>query len=158
MNNRYSVERIMEIIAFVIATEHSGAAANDTMISELQQKGYTEPEIAAALSWIIERKHHVAEEATVPAPSNNTAFRVLNSIEQDIVTPEAWGQLMVYKELGFISNKDLENILERAMMMGIEGGLGAEEVKMIVAVYFFNEYTQGESGSRTLLFGTDSVN
>lgn len=56
MNNHYAVERVMDIIAYMISEGRQGAPLNAIDTATLQAQGYTDSEIAAALSWIMERQ------------------------------------------------------------------------------------------------------
>lgn len=150
MNNTYSVERVMDIIADVISERKSGTplAALDT--KQLQARGYSDSEISAALSWIIERGVQSAEE-------DSDGFRILHGIEQNVLSIDAWGMLMTYAELGFLGADDVEQILERAVMLGTERQVGIPEAKAIIAAYMLDGSFYASSGNRRLLLGSDSV-
>ncbi|MBM4178370.1 MAG: DUF494 domain-containing protein [Ignavibacteria bacterium] len=150
MNNTYSVERVMDIITDMISERKSGTplAALDT--DQLQQRGYSEAEIAAALSWIMEQGVQLTE-------SGSDGFRILHGIEQNVLTTEAWGMLMTYADLGFLAPDDVEQILERAVMMGSERLVGIPEIKAIIAAYMLDGSVYANSSNRRLLLGSDSV-
>lgn len=154
MNNHYAVERVMDIIAYMISEGRQGAplAAIDT--TSLQEQGYTDSEIAAALSWIMERQ---ADRDEIEGPGTGT-FRILHGIEQDVLDPDAWGMLMTYHQLGFLDSEDIEQILERAIVMGSERNVGIAEVKALIAAYVLHQQPLPQAGSRSLLLGSDSVN
>lgn len=157
MNDRYIVERIMEIIAFVIAERKLGEPLSRIELDELSRRGYTESEISAALSWILERQQAHPEEET-PDTSRPASFRVLHGIEQDLLRADAWGLLLSYRDLGFLSNEDIEAILERAVLMGSEGRISQSDIKALVAAYVMHQFPTPGTGSRNLLAGNDTVN
>ena len=157
MNHRYIVERIMEIIAFVISEQRMGTPLGNVDMDELQRRGYTESEISAALSWILERQVPAELEADVEASAPGS-FRILHGIEADMVQPEAWGLLLSYRDLGFLTNEDVEQLLERAVLMGSEVPVGASEIKALIAAYVMHQQPWSISGNRILLGGTDSIN
>ena len=150
MSDRYTVERIMEIIAFVIGARNQGTPLTKVDLGELHRRGFTESEISAALSWILER-------GTADA-SSDASFRILHGIEAETITPEGWGLLLSYVNLGFLTNEDVEQIIERAMLMAQETIIDVAEVRALVAVYVMHRGPLPESGSRSLLSGTDSIN
>lgn len=160
MSDRYTVERIMEIIAYVIGVRRKGTPLTKVDMGELHRLGYTDSEISAALSWILEK----ADDAATPGnkgtqvPGNSGSFRVLHGIEAETITPEAWGILLSYVNLGFLTNEDVEQIIERAMMMANETIVDVAEVRALVAVYVMHRGPLPLSGSRSLLSGTDSIN
>lgn len=150
MNNTYSVERVMDIIADMISERKSGTPLTALDTAALAERGYSDSEIAAALSWIIER----GVQATDEGPDG---FRILHGIEQNVLSIDAWGMLMTYAELGFLSPDDVEQILERAVMLGTERQVGIPEVKAIIAAYMLDGSYYASSGNRRLLLGSDSV-
>lgn len=157
MNHRYTVERIMEIIAFVISEQRMGTPLGSVDMDELQRRGYTESEISAALSWILERQIPAELDSDIEV-SEPGSFRVLHGIETDMMLPEAWGLLLSYRDLGFLTNEDVEQLLERAVLMGSEMRVGVNEIKSLIAAYVMNQQPWSASGNRILLGGTDSVN
>lgn len=155
MNDRYTVERIMEIIAYVMGARAQGTPLAKIDVAELSRRGYTDGEIAAALSWIMEG----ADEATHTdsEDSHRNSFRMLHGLEAETISPDAWGLLLSYRNLGFLSNEDLEQIIERAMMMGGDQDIDVDEIRAIVAAYLMHRHEQS-TGNRHLLSGTESVN
>jgi uncharacterized protein Smg (DUF494 family) len=158
MTDRYAVQRIMEIIAFVMSELRQHRPLTQIDVDELHRRGYTESEISAALSWIMERTSQSDAKARRSTPSKTTSFRVLHDLEHDLLTPEAWGMLLSYRDLGFLSNDDLEQILERAVVMGAEGGVDAMDVSNIIAVYLMNQQQSPIAGSKSLLDGSETIN
>jgi len=158
MNDRYTVERIMEIIAYVIGARAEGTPLAKIDVNELARLGYTDGEISAALNWILERADVMeAEHETDADDSDRLSFRILHGLESETITPEAWGLLLSYRNLGFLSNEDLEQIIERAMMLHGEMEVDLEEIRAIVAVYVSNQ-AERAGANRHLLSGTESVN
>jgi uncharacterized protein Smg (DUF494 family) len=91
--------------------------------------------------------------------SDADSFRILHGVEAETITPEAWGLLLTYRDLGFLTNEDLENIIERAMVMGAETNIvDIPEIRTLVAVYVMHQGPFAQTGSRNLLLGSDSVN
>jgi uncharacterized protein Smg (DUF494 family) len=162
MSDRYTVERIMEIIAYVMGVRRSGTPLMKVDTTELTKQGYTQSEISAAFSWIMER----GEQNIVPhdvqssehSGSGEGSFRILHGIEAETITPEAWGLLLSYRDLGFLTNEDLEQIIERAMVMGGETDVDIAEIRALVAVYVMHQGPFADTGSRNLLLGSDAVN
>jgi uncharacterized protein Smg (DUF494 family) len=153
MTDRYAVERIMEIIALV----GTGLIERkDITMGDLQGMGYTESEIATALSWIMEREGARPNDAK-SVPSSASSFRILHDIESDLLTPDAWGLVLIYRDLGFLSNEDIENILERAVLMGVDGGVSIADLKTLIANHIMQFAPPFDRGSRQMLSGGDSI-
>jgi uncharacterized protein Smg (DUF494 family) len=160
MSDRYTVERIMEIIAYVIGVGSKGTPLAKVDMGELHRLGYTDSEISAALSWILEKAQDTSgkNERGTQGQGDAGSFRILHGIEAETITPEGWGLLLSYVNLGFLTNDDVEQIIERAMMMANETIVDVPEVRTLVAVYVMHRGPLPLSGSRSLLSGTDSIN
>jgi uncharacterized protein Smg (DUF494 family) len=150
MNHTYSVERVMDIIADMISERKAGISLSSIDTSDLHERGYSDSEIAAALSWIIERGQ---QAPTLPADG----FRILHGIEHNVLTIDAWGMLLTYSELGFLSQDDVEQILERAVILGADRQVAVPEVKALIAAYMLDGSFSATSSNRRLLLGSDSV-
>ncbi|NQW30741.1 MAG: DUF494 family protein [Ignavibacteria bacterium] len=156
MSDRYTVERIMEIISIVIGEKSSGKPLSKINMDALQLRGFTESEISAALSWILERDAVLTQEDK--AASKENSFRILHRVESDTIQPDAWGVLLSYVDLGFLTNEDVEQILERCMLMSEETEVGIPEIRALVAVYIMHQHPLPEVGSRRTLSGNESIN
>jgi uncharacterized protein Smg (DUF494 family) len=157
MTDRYAVQRIMEIISFVMSELRQHRPLHDIDLDELQRRGYTEGEISAAFSWIMERGAEASQTASNTRAAKES-FRVLHGLEADLISPEAWGVLLTYQELGFLQASDVEGVLDRAMVMGAEHGVSEQDIMNIIAVYLMNQPTDVDLGGRTLLDGSETIN
>lgn len=150
MTNSYSVERVMDAITFIMSLQQPGSPLSSVDTRTLNAFGFSEAEIAAALSWLIERARIADDEP-------NGRFRILHGIEQNILTPDAWGMLMMYHEMRFLNADDVEQILERAVMLGMEREVDTPEIKAIIAAYVLYTATPS-SAHRRMLMGDEMVN
>lgn len=98
-----------------------------------------------------------ADRDEIEGPAKGT-FRILHGIEREVLEPDAWGMLMTYHQLGFLDSDDIEQILERAVVMGSERYVGVAEIKALIAAYVIHQQPLPQAGSRSLLLGSDSVN
>ncbi len=153
MNDLYTVERVMDIITYMISERTQGASLSTFDTTPLSLQGYTNSEIAAAISWMIERSSEHSEDEGAAA-----GYRILHGIERDAIDPEAWGMVLTYQSLGFLVADDVEAILERVIMMSAERHVGSAEIKAIIASYVLHQQPLPQAGSRSLLLGNDSVN
>jgi uncharacterized protein Smg (DUF494 family) len=154
MNTQYSVERVLDIIADLISGHMAGAALASIDTRPLHDQGYTDSEIAAAISWMLERRADRDELEDL----DHDGFRILHGIERELVSPDAWGMLLTYHEHGFLTSEDVENLLERAVVMGHERHVGAHEMKSLITAYIMNQNPLLPTGNRISLLGSDSVN
>lgn len=106
-------ERILELIVYLL-DELGENINNDSKVNkasdELTKNGFSEYEIGIALAWIQKNSASaIFKQETI----DNDAFRVLNSFEKYILTPEVHGYLITLKKLDLINNTDLEYILQK---------------------------------------------
>lgn len=150
MTHNYSIERVMDVLTYIMHVRAPGSPLSTVDTKALSSAGFSEAEIAAALSWVIERAGSTADDV-------DGRFRILHGIEQNILTPEAWGLLVMYHEMRFLSSDDVEQVLERAVMIGMEREVDTPEIKAIIAAYVLYTAT-ASSANRRMLMGDEMVN
>jgi Smg protein len=136
-------ERVVEILIYImqeIRKDTNDSKHLRVISKDLLKKGYTESEISSAFSWLLTRVRSESEEIVpIQGPSLKQSFRMLHEIEHSVVSIEAYGYIIQLKELGIISQMDVENILEKAVMLS-SSRVKVEDVKSIVAsILFSNE-------------------
>ena len=90
-------ERIIKIIAEFLQHMQIGGQPSGDKLQELERRGFTVVEISTALSWIAERIE--AGNLVIGSQTSETSFkhRILNDIEKEVFSPEAWGLLVQYQ-------------------------------------------------------------
>jgi len=118
----------------------SGIDANKRLseidLDDLKSKGYTQSEISAAFSWLYDNLPVQDGVVVRGAIASKESRRVLHDAEKFMMTTDAQGYLMQLCEVGLLENRDLENVIERAMMSGFEK-LSMFEIREIVAAVLF---------------------
>lgn len=133
-------ERVVEILIYLmqeIRHKRGGIEQMDGISKDLIRKGYTENEINAAFSWLFERFKSDTEEIFVSQEADINSYRMLSDIEKLVISSEAFGYLIQLRQLRLIEQSEMEQIIERSMMLGVST-IGVEEIKTVVASLFFN--------------------
>ncbi len=133
-------ERVVEILIYLmheIRQKRGNIELMDGISKDLIGKGYTENEINAAFSWLFERFKSDTEDILVNEEADVNSYRMLSDIERLVVSSEAFGYLIQLRQLRLIEQSEMEQIIERAMMLGVSS-IGTEEIKTVVAALFFN--------------------
>jgi uncharacterized protein Smg (DUF494 family) len=134
-------ERVVEILILImseIKQSRDGAKNLEVLSKDLIQRGYTENEISSAFSWLLNRLNSESEELIQnQGPTSDRSFRLLHEIERSIIATEAFGYIIQLKELGIIDEVEVEQVLERAMMLGTSQ-VNVADIKSIVASILFN--------------------
>ncbi|MCG3119161.1 MAG: Protein Smg [bacterium] len=134
-------ERVVEILVYIMNEmrgERTALNHLEVISRDLQQRGYTENEISSAFSWLYERYQNENEELVRhTGPTLPGSFRVLHDMERIVIAPAGYGYLLQLKHLGILDDAEVEQVIERAMMIGATR-LSEEAIKSIVASTLFN--------------------
>ncbi len=151
-------ERILEILVFVLSEIKQNISIEELNVAELIQRGYSEVEISAAISWLLDKVD--MEGALMMFPkmqSVSTSFRILNQVEKSLFTSATWGKIVEYQELGILTPEQVEFLIFRAV--AIQSDVTTiEEVNDLVSKLLFYSNSMIPSGSKILLDGNDRVN
>jgi uncharacterized protein Smg (DUF494 family) len=134
-------QRIVEILMYVIGEIQSHRIKVEEIegiSDELVQRGFSQREVAAAISLFADRLGGESKRTLVGAPSVVSAHRVLHDIERQYITPEAYGYLIQMVHLGILDFSDAEELIEHCMLLG-NLNVGDEEMKMLVATHLLEK-------------------
>ncbi len=136
--------RIMEILVLLMdeLSDRTWETDQINQFSEdLIQRGYTEQEINTAFYWLYNRfnwDNANPHQALDVNDQSESSHRVLHIIEQRLLTPEAFGYLLQLKHLKLISARDIEEVIERLLILDIQPA-NVEDVKVVVQSMMFEE-------------------
>lgn len=149
-------ERVLEILVFIMSEIQADKKISEIDLGNLTDRGYTQAEISAAFSWLYENlqlnKGAVSTEAIRPRGS----FRLLHDAEKMALSTEAQGLLVQLRQLGLLDDRDMENVIERAMMAGYEK-LSVEEVRTLIASVLFSKPGDDGGVGRSMLNDRDTI-
>ncbi len=148
-------ERVIEIIMFLVSELKSSKQLSDIDVSLLSKNGYTQSEISTAFSWLFERMN-VGQTVVDGSEGKDSSYRVLHTVEQMVISTEAYGYLLQCRQLGLITNSDVEIIIERVMAAGFSN-IGLPEMKSFVAGMLFDVDGQHGTGGRVSLGSNDTI-
>ncbi len=150
-------EKIVEILIYLIGEIRKNTPITDIDLSVLSQRGYSTTEISTAFNWLFEKISHGENIVTETGEISSTSHRVLHDAERMVITSEAYGYMIQLRELGLISDMDIEVIIDRIMMSGYPT-VDGEEIKSHVAALLAENDDSLNGGSRTMLNGQDTIN
>lgn len=151
------VERIMEIILFVISNTNDIHKVSDDNIQELENRGYTKSEISTAFSWIYERSEIDSIEKFFGINENTKGFRIFHSSEKDLFTNEAFNDLTQYMSLGLISPAQVDLMIERLTISGLSI-IDSRFLKNYIVAIHFDSIQKLNKPGRAMLIGDDTIN
>src|SRR5687768_6691309 len=85
-------ERIIDIILYLVNQIRQDTPIELVDVKGLADDGYTDAEIGAAFSWLVDRASFGANDDT--PTERRTAYRVLHESERALFRPEAYGYLI----------------------------------------------------------------
>jgi uncharacterized protein Smg (DUF494 family) len=149
-------ERIIEIIVLVLAKLTQNTELDEISIDELTSRGYTQEEITTAFSWLLEQLENSKDFINDFKPNKDKAYRILSENEEDLFTKEAWGEVVNLRNLGLLSNQNIESLIDWASVMGIDR-MTTEQLKDYLAFNVFKLQTD-KKGNTFIFLGNQSVN
>jgi Smg protein len=149
-------EKIVEILVYLISELRKNPSIGDIDLTVLSQKGYSSSEISTAFNWLYEKISKGDATITDTAPSSPHSHRVLHEAERSVISSEAYGYLIQLRELGLITELDIEVIIDRIMMSGYLS-VNIEEIKFMVVALLMENDDSLSYGSRKMLNGNDTV-
>lgn len=149
-------EKVVEILVFLMSEIQENKRLQEIDLSDLKSRGYTQSEINAAVTWLYEHVQGLAsspEHATLPSRGSR---RILHDAEKIAFSTPAQGYLIQVSELGLLDDKDLETVIERALVAGYER-LSLAEVREIIASVLFAKEGRVPGSAHSLLNNEDSI-
>jgi uncharacterized protein Smg (DUF494 family) len=150
-------EKIVEILIYLIGELRKNVPVADIDLSILSQRGYSSSEISTAFNWLFEKISSGENLLTETAPASPHSHRVLHDAERTVISSDAYGYLIQLRELGLISDMDIEVVIDRIMMSGYLS-VDINEMKSIAATFLAESDDSFNYGSRTMLNSNDTIN
>ena len=97
------------------------------------------------------------EKIFIGDKSSSHSHRVLHNAERFIITPESHGYLIQLRELGLISDMDMEVIIDKIMLSGYTN-VELQDMKIIIAGYLLDTEDMNNNNRRIMLNANDTVN
>lgn len=147
----------MEILIYLIGELRKNTPLYDIDLSVLSQRGFSTTEISTAFNWLFEKISHGDNIVTETGISSPNSHRVLHDAERMVISSEAYGYMIQLRELGLITDMDIEVVIERVMMSGYMM-VDIGEIKAQIAALLAENDDSLNGGSRTMLNGKDTIN
>ena len=149
-------EKVVEILIYIMSEIQSNKRLGEIDLVALRSKGYTQSEISAAFNWLYDSMYINDSGIAATARPSPSSIRMLHDAEKEVLTVECQGYLIQLQQLGLLDGKDMEIVIERAMMSGYER-ISLPELREIVAAVMFARGDDGENRNRSMLDSGDTV-
>jgi uncharacterized protein Smg (DUF494 family) len=151
------IERIMEIILYVISNVNDTKILSEDNILELENRGYTKSEISTAFSWLYEKSDANILDKFDDFRENTKGFRIFHNIEKDLFTNEAFTELVQYMTMGLISPYQVDIMIERLTISGFQI-IDSRFLKNYLAALHIESMHVLNKPGRAMLVGNDTIN
>jgi uncharacterized protein Smg (DUF494 family) len=154
--------RILEIITLLLGEMRERKELAEVDTRKLAEKGYSEMEISTAFSWLFDKLalSMMQVEFVQETPKNfvkgREQFRPFHEFERNLLSKDAQGYLLQLRELGLLSDQEMETIIDRAWFFGAQN-VGLETLHELAAQVIFDFNDASRSGSRMMLNIGDRV-
>jgi len=145
-------ERIIDLILYLASQIRKNTPIDSIDVKVLSADGYTDAEIGAAFSWIVDTRifHMVGKER------RRSRFRVLHEAERAIFPPDAYGYLLQLIEIGILNDRDLENLINR-MHCGGSPPLSVRDIKDLIPMVLAEQDEDSFDSTRLMLNTHDTI-
>jgi Smg protein len=149
-------EKVVEILIYLMSEMQADKRLNEIDLADLKRSGYTQSEISAAFSWLYDNME--VRDGTVSGAARPSASsrRVFHDLERVALSVEAQGYLIQLRELGLLNERDIEAVIERAMLSGVERLL-VDDLRSIVVTVLFAKGNDGYSSGDWMFTSKDSI-
>jgi uncharacterized protein Smg (DUF494 family) len=130
-------ERIIEIIVRLLAIIHESKQIVNEDLENLGKLGYSQNEINRAFQWLY--KNFIPKEKYSEKSYKSESHRVFHEAEKKVISSEGRGFLIQLTNLGLVSNVELEIILERLMMTGLQR-ITLNDVKLFSSNFLLEKF------------------
>jgi uncharacterized protein Smg (DUF494 family) len=155
-------QKVLEIIEFLISAiekkQDPKVADLDLLSKKLIERGYNERDIQTAVEWIFNILDRSSDAPTLGNfEIDDWSIRILSPFERKIFSSEAYGYLLQLQLLGLISPLQVDQLIDRCLMMGLDM-IGLEEVKTISTHILVGRDVGGQNSKPIYHPGNDKIN
>lgn len=148
-------DKIIEIIVFLLNELKNNKQIGEHEFKNLETLGYSENEINTAFSWIF-TKMQSGETVFTASTKTGRSHRFLHQAEKGLITAEAFGYMIQLKELGLLSDTDIENLIEKIMISGYSK-TSVRDMKFIIAGYLIDLNDMSNNNRRVMINENDTI-
>jgi uncharacterized protein Smg (DUF494 family) len=149
-------ERVIEIIVYLLTELKGSKQLSEVDVQKLTKLGYTQNEINTAFSWVYS-KIHSGEKIFSDSKATARSHRMLHEVEKNVIEPEAFGYLIQLRELGMVSDMDLEVVIDRIMASGYMK-VNKEDIKYFLAGFLLDIEDAENKNKHIMLNINDTIN
>jgi len=139
-------EKVVEILIHIMSAMEGKKAPQEIDLTDLKNRGFSQSEINAAVTWLAEHIQATGGRLGRPVEGRRGSRRVFHEAERAILGTAAQGYLIQLAEIGLLDEKDMEAVIDRAMMLGYER-LSVNEVRDVVTAVLSAREGTGSNAS-----------
>ncbi len=149
-------DKVIEIIVYILSEIKEIKQLSEIDINLLSHKGYSDSEINTAFAWIFSKLDD-GELVFKNETDVTRSHRIFNLVEDKIFTVDAKGYLLLLRELGLLSDLDIDLVVEKVFLSGYQR-IDIKELKKFIASLILNSESKSDILSRMILQNNDTIN
>jgi uncharacterized protein Smg (DUF494 family) len=149
-------DKVVEILVYIMTEIQENKRISEIDLGDLKSRGYTQSEISAAFSWLYDKFQLTQGAFTSAGRPSRSSQRILHEAEKTAFSTESQGYLIQLRELELLDDKDVETVIDRAMVTGYER-ISLAELQEIVASVLFTKGSEDGGVNRSMLNSRDTI-
>lgn len=133
--NEKTIEILIQLLGHIKENNLDVESLNEFSES-LVVRGYSEREVAEALSWLFDKFNFLTARSTEIFEQKKESVRVLNEYERLKISPQIYGYLLKMKSQSIITGRQFEKIMDYCMLLG-SNAIGESDIDEILASILF---------------------
>lgn len=140
---------ILDILTFIMSEIQSNPLQDidfNSMVETLEEHGYSDEEISAAMDWISLHGDNIDRLVATPHPNvPRPVWRQLGDTEKNAISPNAFGYLFRLRELELLRDDQMEAIIDRAVNLDLPS-LNVEDMQDLIAIVVLDYENNASKG------------
>lgn len=149
--------KIVEVLTKILETLHKNKSLEEVNKILNRNHEIDKKTLSIAFSIVYDKVLTNRQSVKAKQKENQKKFRLLTEEEKEILGPDNHNYLLHLMNIGLLSAKDVEQILEQIMIFP-ESRISKDEINWIILISLVELSPGILPGSRVSLFSTDTIN
>lgn len=149
--------KIVEVLTIILETLHKKKSLEEVNKVLNRNREIDKKTLSIAFSIVYDKVLTNRQSVKAKLKEKQKKFRLLTDEEKEILGPENHNYLLHLMNIGLLSAKDIEQILDQIQIFP-ESRISKDEINWIILISLVELNSSILPGSRVSLFSTDTIN
>lgn len=149
--------KIVEVLTIILETLHKNKSLEEVNKILNRNREIDKKTLSIAFSIVYDKVLTNRHSAKTKIKEKQKKFRLFTEEEKEILGPENHNYILHLINIGLLSARDVEQILEQIMVFP-ESRISKDEINWIILISLVELNSSILPGSRVSLFSTDTIN